>query len=84
MRTTQQYSITLPIEMAAMIERKIEEGYYASVSEAIRDGVRELMDKQAAYDRWLQEVVESFEESRKSGAKFYTSEEIRKELGIEK
>lgn len=57
MRTTQQFSITLPLEMAEMVERKIQSGAYASVSEVMRDGVRALMERDAAVERWLKEEV---------------------------
>jgi antitoxin ParD1/3/4 len=57
MRTTQQFSITLPHEMAEALERKIKSGAYASVSEVVRDGVRALLERDAAVDRWLREEV---------------------------
>ena len=57
MRTTQQFSITLPLEMAEAVERKIKSEGYASVSEVMRDGVRALMERDAAVDRWLREEV---------------------------
>ncbi len=57
MRTTQQFSITLPMEMAEVIENKIKLGGYASVSEVVRDGVRALMERDAAVERWLREEV---------------------------
>jgi antitoxin ParD1/3/4 len=57
MRTTQQFSITLPLDMAEAVERKIKSGAYASVSEVLRDGVRALMERDAAVERWLREEV---------------------------
>lgn len=57
MRTTQQFSITLPLEMAEIVERKIKSGAYASVSEVMRDGVRALLDREAAVEKWLREEV---------------------------
>ena len=51
MRTTQQFSITLPIELASIIEEKIKSGAYASVSEV----VRALLERDAAVERWLRE-----------------------------
>ena len=57
MRTTQQFSITLPHEMAKVVEEKIASGAYASVSEVVRDGVRALMERDAAVERWLREDV---------------------------
>jgi putative addiction module CopG family antidote len=57
MRTTQQFSITLPLDMAEAVERKIKSGAYASVSEVVRDGVRALLERDAAVERWLREEV---------------------------
>ncbi|HTV32770.1 MAG TPA: type II toxin-antitoxin system ParD family antitoxin [Methylocella sp.] len=57
MRTTQQFSITLPIDMAEVVEAKIKSGAYASVSEVMRDGVRALLERDAAVERWLREEV---------------------------
>ena len=57
MRTTQQFSITLPNDMAEVVERKIASGAYASVSEVLREGVRALMERDAAVEKWLREEV---------------------------
>ena len=57
MRTTQQFSITLPHDMAEAVEGKIKSGHYASVSEVVRDGVRALLERDAAVERWLREEV---------------------------
>jgi putative addiction module CopG family antidote len=57
MRTTQQFSITLPLDMAEAVENKIKSGNYASVSEVVRDGVRALLERDAAVERWLREEV---------------------------
>jgi antitoxin ParD1/3/4 len=42
MRTTQQFSVTLPIEMANLVKTKVAGGEYATESEVIRDGLRAL------------------------------------------
>jgi antitoxin ParD1/3/4 len=57
MRTTQQFSITLPLDMAEAVEGKIKSGRYASVSEVMRDGVRALLERDAAVEHWLREEV---------------------------
>lgn len=57
MRTTQQFSITLPFDMAQLVEDKIKSGAYASVSEVVRDGVRALLEREAVVERWLREEV---------------------------
>jgi putative addiction module CopG family antidote len=48
MRTTQQFSITLPNEMAAIVKSKVEAGEYATESEVIRDGIRALIARDRA------------------------------------
>jgi len=57
MRTTQQFSITLPHDMADAVESKVKSGTYASVSEVVRDGVRALLERDAAVERWLHKDV---------------------------
>lgn len=53
MRTTQQLSITLPIEMAEAVKSKVATGEYATESEVIRDGLRVLIARDKAMESWL-------------------------------
>lgn len=63
MRSTQQFSITLPHEMAEQVEKKVESGAYASVSEVVREGIRALLDRDVPLEKWLrEEAVKSFDE----------------------
>jgi putative addiction module CopG family antidote len=57
MRTTQQFSITLPTEMAGLVKSKVASGDYATESEVIRDGLRALMARDRAMEHWLQTQV---------------------------
>jgi len=57
MRSTQQMSITLPIEMAQAVKAKVASGEYASESEVIRDGLRVLLARDQAVENWLQGEV---------------------------
>jgi antitoxin ParD1/3/4 len=59
MRTTKQFSITLPHEMAEMVRAKVDSGEYASESEVIRDGLRALEMHDRALEAWLREDVAS-------------------------
>jgi putative addiction module CopG family antidote len=78
MRSTQQLSITLPREMAEQIEKKVESGAYASVSEVIRDGIRTLLDRDVALERWLrEEVVPGIEEYRADPSKGIPASKIK-------
>ena len=57
MRTTQQMSITLPLEMAEAVKAKVEAGEYATESEVIRDGLRALLARDRAVESWLRDQV---------------------------
>ena len=57
MRTTQQLSITLPTEMAEQVDRKVRSGAYTSASEVMREGIRALLERDEAVERWLREEV---------------------------
>lgn len=57
MRSTQQMSITLPIEMATLVKNRVSSGDYASESEVIREGLRALQERENAVDQWLRREV---------------------------
>ena len=57
MRSTQQFSITLPNEMAEVVKAKVAAGEYATESEVIRDGLRTLLARDRAVERWLRDQV---------------------------
>ncbi len=57
MRTTQQFSITLPNEMANVVKAKVQAGEHATESEVIRDGLRALMARDKAVENWLHAQV---------------------------
>lgn len=57
MRTTQQFSITLPKEMAGLVKTMVATGAYATESEVFRDGLRALIARERAMERWLHEQV---------------------------
>lgn len=57
MRSTQQFSITLPNEMADAVRAKVAAGEYATESEVIRDGLRVLLARDRAVEEWLRKDV---------------------------
>lgn len=57
MRSTQQFSITLPNEMAEAVKAKVAAGEYATESEVIRDGLRTLLARDRAVESWLRDQV---------------------------
>ena len=59
MRSTQQFSITLPNDMAETVRAKVASGEYATESEVIRDGLRVLMARDQAVEKWLRTEVKT-------------------------
>lgn len=57
MRSTQQFSITLPNEMADAVRAKVASGEYATESEVIREGLRALLARDRAIEDWLRNDV---------------------------
>ena len=63
MAETRQFSITLPAEMADVVEGKVKAGAYDSVSSVMSDGLQALLDREERLERWLrEEVVEGHHE----------------------
>jgi putative addiction module CopG family antidote len=67
--------------MASAVEQKITSGRYASVSEVMRDGLRALMERDAAIDRWLrEEVVPGHQDYLADPSKAVPADQIMKRL----
>ena len=81
MRSTRQFSITLPNDMADFVEAKVASGEYASASEVIRDGLRLLMERDQAIETWLrEEVVPAAIELERDLSKALTVDQVRESL----
>ncbi len=84
MRTTQQFSITLPNEMADIVKSKVAAGEYATESEVIRDGLRILMARDRVMENWLsQEVGPAYDALKADPARAVTIEQVRAILAAE-
>lgn len=66
MRSTQQFSITLPNEMADAVRAKVAAGEYATESEVIRDGLRALLARDKAVEDWLRRDVAAAHDALKA------------------
>jgi len=81
MRTTQQFSITLPTEMANVVKSKVADGDYASESEVIRDGLRALMARDRAIEGWLlQTVAPAYDAWKADSSRAVSLAEVRARL----
>lgn len=84
MRTTQQFSITLPIEMAEAVKAKVRAGEYASESEVLRDGLRALMARDRAVESWLrQQVGPALDALQADPGRALTLDQVRARLAAE-
>jgi len=84
MRTTQQFSITLPNEMADLVKTKVATGEYATESEVIRDGLRVLMARDRAVENWLrQEVGPAYDALKADPARAVPVDKVRAALAAE-
>jgi len=84
MRTTQQMSITLPNELAVAVRAKVASGEYASESEVIRDGLRALMARDRAIERWLHEQVgPAYDALKADPSRAVTAPQIRARLAAD-
>jgi antitoxin ParD1/3/4 len=84
MRSTQQFSITLPNEMADAVRAKVAAGEYATESEVIRDGLRVLMARDRAVEDWLRgEVVAAYDALKAEPTRAVSVERVRARLAAE-
>lgn len=81
MRSTQQFSITLPNEMAEAVKSKVAAGEYATESEVIRDGLRTLFARDRAVEAWLRtEVAAAYDDAIADPSSLKNSAEVRARL----
>ena len=81
MRSTQQLSITLPNEMANAVRAKVASGEYATESEVIRDGLRVLLARDQAIERWLRdEVGAAYDALKAAPSRAVSAAEVRARL----
>lgn len=85
MRTTQQLSITLPLEMAEAVKAKVSAGEYATESEVIRDGLRTLMARDRAMHSWLRDQVgPAYDALKADPSRAVTADQVRARLTAER
>lgn len=81
MRSTQQFSVTLTHEMAALVKAKVDAGEYATESEVIRDGLRTLAARDHAIEAWLRkQVVPAAKAARADPGRALTAAQVREQM----
>ena len=85
MRTTQQFSVTLPTEMARLVRKKVASGEYASESEVMRDGLRALEARDRAVESWLRtDVAPTLDAIRADPSRVRSVAKVRAALAAER
>ncbi|MBL8380656.1 MAG: type II toxin-antitoxin system ParD family antitoxin [Burkholderiales bacterium] len=81
MRSTQQFSITLPNDMADTVRAKVASGEYATESEVLRDGLRALLARDQAVESWLRgRVATAYDALKKDPSRGVTAAKVRERL----
>jgi len=84
MRSTQQFSITLPHEMADAVRAKVAAGEYATESEVIRDGLRALLARDSAVENWLRvEVAAAYDALKTNPSRAVSIDRVKSRLAAE-
>ena len=84
MRSTQQFSITLPNEMADAVRAKVAGGQYATESEVIRDGLRALLARDQVVEDWLRnDVAATYDALKADPSKAVSVGRVRARLAAE-
>ncbi len=84
MRSTQQFSITLPNEMADAVRAKVAAGEYATESEVIRDGLRVLMARDQAVEKWLHgDVAAAYDALKAAPSRAVSAAQVKARLVAE-
>ena len=82
MRSTEQFSVTLPNEMAAQVRAEVASGEYASESEVIREGLRALGARERAMDDWLrQQAAPAYDAYRADPSRGLSLDNVRASVG---
>ena len=81
MPTTRAFKITLPEELAQLVEDKVSSGEYADESAVIGEGLRELAARDVSLEKWLRdEVVPTIEAHDADPARAIPIEDVRTRL----
>ena len=81
MPSTQQFTVTLPDDMADAVKAKVAAGEYATESEVVREGLSVLLARDRAIDGWLLNDVAAAQDALKADpSKVVSADELRASL----
>jgi putative addiction module CopG family antidote len=80
-RSTQQFNITLPNEMADAVKTKVADGEYDTESEVVREGLHLLCARDRAVEQWpRREVASAYDGLKADPTRSLTSKQLRASL----
>lgn len=68
MSTVEKISIALTPDLALMVRKAVEEGYYASTSEVVREALRDWKQKQSLHEQQNQALRQLWQAGITSGS----------------
>ncbi len=84
MRSTQQFSITLPNPMADAVKARVSAGEYASESEVIRDELWALFARERAVENWPNsQVAPAYDAIKADPSRALSIDQVRTRLAAE-
>jgi len=81
MSSTQQFSITLPDDIAQMLKEKVLSGEYASESDVVLDGLYALKGHEDSFEAWLwAEVSPAYDRLKANPNSALSLDQVRQHL----
>ena len=81
MSANRQLNITLPAEIAEMVERKVRSGDFATESEVVVEGLKNLQARDAVFERWLvEQAAPAYDAYRANPSDVISLEDVFAEL----
>jgi len=83
MPTTQQITLSLPVDLAHEIKQRVASGEYASETEVIQAGLHALMATERATEGWIQaHVLPAYDALKANPSRGLTGDQVRARLGL--
>ncbi|MGF9564368.1 type II toxin-antitoxin system ParD family antitoxin [Neorhizobium sp. JUb45] len=81
MSKMQSITVSLPMDIAEQLHEKVSSGEYATESEAVTEGLRELFAEDPAIQKWIEDdVLPTFDRLQAGTEKTFTVDEVRERL----
>lgn len=80
-----RFQVSLPDDLAEVVAGKIRSGAYSSATEVLHEGLRALVDRDVAIERWLRdEVLPGHQEYMRDPGTGVAAEDILKRIQQER